>query len=142
MKNEFEWSQECDYISRVTDKQGRVREMGYSRDTFIAYCEMQRECATRDGRHDSATYIQHCLDDLKDSRQWVVMVGAQFVVYPTQDDVTIIERKPVLGSIEQATRFTSRRRATETAAKTSAYSGVDAKALLVRDASIINHEAP
>jgi hypothetical protein len=28
---------------------------------------MQRDCATRDGKHDSAEYIQHCIDDLTEA---------------------------------------------------------------------------
>lgn len=63
---DLDWSNECLYISRVTDQRGKVREMNYDKQTFISYCEMQRDEATRQGRHDSAQYIQHCLDDLKD----------------------------------------------------------------------------
>ena len=73
-KTDFAWSQECDYISNVTDKclrtplgaqHSAMRNFGYDKACFISYCEMQRDSATRDGKHDSATYIQHCLDDLK-----------------------------------------------------------------------------
>lgn len=61
----FDWAQECAYIARVTDKRGNVKEMNYDLPTFVRYCEMQRNAATREGRHDSATYIQECLDELK-----------------------------------------------------------------------------
>lgn len=64
MKSDFEWSQECAYIQRVTDRRGAVREMNYEMSTFIRYCKMQRDAATREGFHDSAQYIQHCLDDM------------------------------------------------------------------------------
>lgn len=60
-----EWVAECAYISDVTDKRGNVREMNYDHATFLRYCEMQRDRATREGMHDSAQYIQHCIDDLK-----------------------------------------------------------------------------
>lgn len=58
------WREECNYIERVTAERGKVREMNYDRATFVRYCEMQRDAATREGFHDTATYIQHCLDDL------------------------------------------------------------------------------
>lgn len=64
-KTDFDWSRECDYISHVTDKRGNVPEMNHDLDTFVRYCEMQRDCATRDGKHDAAQYIEHCLDDLR-----------------------------------------------------------------------------
>lgn len=60
-----EWVAECVYIARVTDLGGAVKEMNNDRATFVRYCEMQRDAATRDGRDDSAQYIQHCIDDLK-----------------------------------------------------------------------------
>ena len=63
-KTDFDWARECEYISDVTSKQGRVKEMNNDQRVFLRYCEMQRDCATRDGKHDSATYIQHCIDDL------------------------------------------------------------------------------
>jgi hypothetical protein len=58
------WVRECKYISDVTDKRGNVKEMGYSKATFVTYCEMQRNAAQREGRFDTATYIQQCIDDL------------------------------------------------------------------------------
>jgi len=64
MANEMNWVNECKYISDVTDKKGNVKEMNYSRETFVRYCEMQRNQATKEGRFDSAQYIQHCIDDL------------------------------------------------------------------------------
>lgn len=73
-KTDFEWSRECGYISDVTDKVLRtdraelhpaMANFNHDRPCFIRYCEMQRDSATRDGRHDSAQYIQHCLDDLE-----------------------------------------------------------------------------
>jgi hypothetical protein len=78
---------------------------------------------------------------MSELNQWVVMVGAQCVVYPTQDGVPIITSKPTFGGIEQATRF-DRRRARVIALKTSAVAGLPARAVLVRDALIINHETP
>jgi hypothetical protein len=64
-RDAYEWAQECSYIARVTDKRGNVPEMNHDKATFIRYCEMQRDAATRDGQDDSAQYIQHCIDDLK-----------------------------------------------------------------------------
>ena len=58
------WREECNYISKVTDKKGRVKEMNNSTGTFRRYCEMQRDQAEREGFYDAATYIQECLDDL------------------------------------------------------------------------------
>ena len=60
------WTGECRYISAVTDKKGNVREMNFDKATFVRYCEMQRDSAERNGFYDSATYIQHCIDDLTD----------------------------------------------------------------------------
>ena len=62
---DFEWQAECRYISDVTDKKGNVPEMNNDKATFIRYCEMQLADAERQGFYDTATYIQHCLDDLK-----------------------------------------------------------------------------
>ena len=66
MKTDFDWKVECQYISDVTDKKGNVPEMNYDKATFIRYCEMQRDAAECDGFYDSATYIQHCIDDMED----------------------------------------------------------------------------
>lgn len=62
--DELKWTQECVYISNVTAKRGMVREMNFSRSTFLGYCAMQRDKATREGHDDTAQYIQHCMDDL------------------------------------------------------------------------------
>jgi len=73
-KTDFEWTQECAYISNITDKcmhtpdgvQHRVMHgFNYDKEFLIRYCDMQRQCATRDGKHDSATFIQHCINDLR-----------------------------------------------------------------------------
>lgn len=63
------WREECNYIDRVTLIQGYVPEMNYDKETFIRYCEMQRDTAKRDGFFDTETYIQCCIDDLKDEEQ-------------------------------------------------------------------------
>ena len=65
-KTDFEWREECNYIDRVADKKGAVSAMNNDKATFIRYCEMQRDSATRDCQHDAATHIQHVLDDLSD----------------------------------------------------------------------------
>jgi hypothetical protein len=62
------WREECNYISRVMDRGGRVKEMNNSPATFRRYCEMQRDAAERDGVFDAATYIQEIIDDLPASR--------------------------------------------------------------------------
>lgn len=62
--NDFEWTQECAYIARVTNVRGNVSEMNYDLPTFLRYCEMQRDVAAREGFHDTALYIQECIDDL------------------------------------------------------------------------------
>ena len=51
----------------VAEKCGLVREMNSDTATFIRYCEMQRDMATRAGRDDAAVYIQHVIDDMKES---------------------------------------------------------------------------
>ena len=61
---DLQWVEECAYIERTTAVQGNVPEMNRDRATFIRYCTMQRDSASKDGQHDSATYIQHCIDDL------------------------------------------------------------------------------
>jgi hypothetical protein len=72
-KTDFEWSHECDYIAIVTNdaltgspvfKARALANFNGDLAVFLRYCEMQRDCATRDGKHDSAEYIQHCIDDL------------------------------------------------------------------------------
>lgn len=65
MKTDREWSEECSYIARVTDRRGNVPEMNRDLPTFLRYCAMQRDSATREGFDDSAQYIQHCIDDLQ-----------------------------------------------------------------------------
>lgn len=64
-----EWVEECKYVAEQTEP--FVRGWGPSEfedcAQFTRYCEMQRDTATREGFHDSAQYIQHCLDDLKES---------------------------------------------------------------------------
>jgi hypothetical protein len=59
------WREECNYIDRVAGKKGKVSEMGFHLETFITYCEMQRDVATKHGFHDTAQYIQHVIDDMK-----------------------------------------------------------------------------
>ena len=63
-KTDFEWCEECQYIDLVAEKNGAVLAMNHDKSTFIRYCEMQRDSATRDGQYDAATHIQHVLDDL------------------------------------------------------------------------------
>ena len=65
-RSDIEWVAECDYISHVTGKAGRVKEMNYDKPTFVRYAKMQRDAAKRQGRFDAAQYIQHCIDDLED----------------------------------------------------------------------------
>lgn len=66
----FEWSRECTFIQNVTDQvlsgtRFSLRESFNDEPAaFVRYCGMQRDLATRQGRDDAATYIQHCLDDL------------------------------------------------------------------------------
>jgi hypothetical protein len=67
--NTLLWQQECIYIARVTDVRGNVPEMNHDCATFVRYCEMQRDAATREGFHDSAQYIQHCIDDLTAAKE-------------------------------------------------------------------------
>jgi len=59
-----EWVAECRFISDATDKRGRMPAFNNDPACFVRYCEMQRDCATRAGHDDAATYIQHCIDDM------------------------------------------------------------------------------
>lgn len=69
------WQKECVFIQDVTDGvlsglpdyRQRVLKESFNGDVqcLIRYCEMQRKFAEADGFDDSATYIQHCIDDLK-----------------------------------------------------------------------------
>lgn len=59
-----EWRQECIYISNLLTKRGKVPEMNYDLATVARYCSVQRDAAEREGFHDSAQYIQHCIDDI------------------------------------------------------------------------------
>lgn len=72
-RTDFDWSRECDYISKTTDdalhgsasfKSAALASFNGDLACFQRYCEMQRDCATRDGKHDAAEYIVHCLDDI------------------------------------------------------------------------------
>lgn len=63
------WREECNYISSVTDKKGRVKEMNNDPAIFRRYAEMQRDLAESDGAYDAATYIQQCIDDLPVTRK-------------------------------------------------------------------------
>lgn len=63
---DFEWQKECNYIARVTERRGIVPEMNNDTQVFIRYCAMQSERAEKQGFYGSATYIQECIDDLKD----------------------------------------------------------------------------
>lgn len=62
----YEWAQECNYISIATMAQGKLREFNNDTACFRRYCEMQRNAAEKAGFHDTATYIQECIDDLKE----------------------------------------------------------------------------
>lgn len=67
--NVNEWRAECNYISRVTMLRGNVSEMNHSKETFLRYCEQQRDLARREGRDDAALYIQECIDDLNGGKK-------------------------------------------------------------------------
>lgn len=64
-----QWREECAYISRVTDQRGNVAEMNHSAEVFRDYLRMQQEAATREGFHDAAEYIGHCLDDMESANR-------------------------------------------------------------------------
>lgn len=59
-----EWVGECAYIQRRTERRKFGLEFNNDIACFIRYCIMQRDTATREGYHDSAAYIQHCIDDM------------------------------------------------------------------------------
>ena len=63
----FDWAQECAYISNETD----AAQAGRTSSTFNndpsclrRYAQMQQKVATKQGKHDAAAYIGHCIDDL------------------------------------------------------------------------------
>lgn len=61
----FDWQKECRFIGVCTEFNGRMEQFNNDPACFVRYCEMQRNQATKQGRHDSATYIQECIDDIK-----------------------------------------------------------------------------
>ena len=66
--NTLEWVEECKYISDQTERvKGGFpgKEFNYDTECFRNYCRMQINTATREGFHDSAEYIQQCLDDIE-----------------------------------------------------------------------------
>lgn len=68
-KSAEELELECNYIRSVTQKGGNVPEMGpgtpeQRKQTFVAYCLMERNHMLRQGAHASAEQVQHCLDHL------------------------------------------------------------------------------
>jgi len=64
--NNYDWAQECKRIDTAAVHRGRIKAMNYDPAVFIRYCEMQRDQAERTGFYDSATYIQHVIDDMKE----------------------------------------------------------------------------
>lgn len=66
LRTDSQWVEECQYIDRVAEKRGKVKEMNFDTETFLRYCEMQRDQAARQGRYDTAQYIDHVIDDLKE----------------------------------------------------------------------------
>lgn len=61
------WVNECKYISRVTNNNGKCDKMNNDKDTFIRYCTMQQSMAEKHGFFDAAEYIQQCIDELLES---------------------------------------------------------------------------
>ena len=64
-----EWREECVYIGDTTASviagTDPLTNFNGSKECFIRYCKMQRDSAEREGFHDTAQYIQHCIDDLE-----------------------------------------------------------------------------
>ena len=60
-----QWVQECEYISRVTERNGKVSEFNYDPSCFARYCRMMAGKAEKQGFYDSAEYIQQCADELE-----------------------------------------------------------------------------
>jgi hypothetical protein len=73
--SEIIWVDECQYISCRTEtfmraerlgRKAHVPEMKNDPEVFLRYCRMQKAMAEREGKHDSAQYIQHCIDELEE----------------------------------------------------------------------------
>jgi len=64
MKTLSDWVAECRFISDATDQGGRMPAFNDDPACFVRYCEMQRDCAAREGHDDAALYIQECIDDM------------------------------------------------------------------------------
>lgn len=66
--NANQWREECVYISETVTSAlaGSDPLSSFNGDpaALVRYCEMQRDTATREGFHDSAQYIDHCIDDM------------------------------------------------------------------------------
>lgn len=65
----IEWREECVYVQETTDSllAGTEPLALFNGDPscFLRYCYMQRNAAARESFHDSAQYIQHCIDDME-----------------------------------------------------------------------------
>lgn len=65
--NTLNWKNECIFIGDATTRAlAGNTDVAFNRDIqcFRRYCVMQRDTATREGVHDAAQYIDHCIDDL------------------------------------------------------------------------------
>ena len=86
MKTPQQWARECQYISdmvdvarglRAPDASHTMADFNYRYEVLEKYLVMQSRAAERDGRHDSVTYIQECLDDLRGFIARVAEEGAR-----------------------------------------------------------------
>lgn len=72
--NALEWKEECVYICETADSAmagtDPLKNFSGNPSTFVRYCVMQRNSATREGFDDAAQYIQHIIDDMQDQRGW------------------------------------------------------------------------
>ena len=64
VKSSYQWGREITYIRLVTSRLlGGLP--GFERSAFIAYAEVQRDCATRDQRLGAAAVIARCINLLE-----------------------------------------------------------------------------
>lgn len=71
----LDWVMECAYLDhmalvfkgkRQPDERCNPSDFNQDSKTFLGHCQTRQRAAHDAGRHDSAVYIQHIIDDMQD----------------------------------------------------------------------------
>lgn len=62
-----QWSAICGYVSDIADGFARLPQARQASE--LKQARALRDDATRAGRHDSATYLQECIDDMTGAKE-------------------------------------------------------------------------